>query len=176
MDSKKTKVILIGSGVLAFGIVVYIVFKNYGKRKPQPQVVKRCPAGYTPANGKCKKVVTNGGFGDYSGYGGEFGDYTAYNEYVTGFGDYTGTSVYGGTSGIGMIVSTKNGSRLRKEPNVKSDIIKTYDSGVTLEVVGQSSQSDGIWYNVQEKSAINAADIKRQGWMRSDVVILIGQE
>ena len=165
---EKKKVILIGSGILAFGIVVYIVIKKYAKGKQQ-QVVKRCPPGYTPANGKCKKISNTNTNVDSGGY-----DYTEYTGGGYDYGNIGG--VYGGSGGTGMIVATKNGSRLRKEPNVKSEIIKTYDSGVTLEVVGQSSQSDGIWYNVQEKSAINAADIKRQGWMRSDVVILIGQE
>ena len=87
-------------------------------------------------------------------------------------GSQTGS---GTTSGNGiLIVSTKSGSRLRIEPTTNSQIIKTYDAGVSLVVVGQSSESDGIWYNVQEKSSISSADVKRQGWMRSDVVNVVG--
>jgi hypothetical protein len=171
MDKKK--VLLIGTGVIAFGAVVFFVIRKFsGNKKSQPSVNK-CPQGYIPRNGKCAKLKTTNptnnnstdniyeylyGFGDYTGYGGG------------GFGDYTGTTNTSGGWGTTNYVITRSGSRLRKEPNTNSSIIKTYDKGVLLAIAEQSSESDGIWYKVQEKSGVNATDVKREGWMRSDVV------
>jgi len=162
MDKKKA--ILIGSGVLAFGIVMYIVIRKFSKNKPKPQVF-RCPTGYIPTNGKCKKTSNTLPEGTI-----DYGDYTEYYDY-----DYYGIyydGIYSDeTSPVNtMMVKTKSGARLRKEPNTNSEIIKTYEIDVPLVVVSESSQSDGVWYNVQEKSSISSADVKRQGWMRSDVV------
>jgi hypothetical protein len=162
MDNKKA--ILIGSGILAFSIVVYIVIRKFNKgNKPQ---VFRCPTGYTPANSKCIKT---------SNTPIDYGDVIDYEDVVMNDSIYDG-SIYDGTISDGndgnssSMVKTKNGARLRKEPNTNSEIIKTYEIDVPLVVVGESNQSDGVWYNVQEKSSISSADVKRQGWMRSDVV------
>jgi hypothetical protein len=169
MDNKKA--ILIGSGVLAFGIVVYIVIRKFSKNKPKPQGL-RCPSGYIPANGKCKKTSTTptdttNDYGDYTDYSYE---YTEYYDEATDSTDDVWQNPGFGT--ITKKVKTRNGSRLRKEANTNSSIIKTYDSGVTLVVVGESNQSDGVWYKVQE-SGISPADVKREGWMRYDVVDMI---
>lgn len=159
MDNKKA--ILIGSGILAFSIVVYIVIK-FNKRNSQPQVF-RCPTGYTPANNKCVKTSNTPIY---------YGDVIEYEDVVSIYDDST---IYDGIDTVSdgnspTIVKTKSGARLRKEPNTNSEIIKTYEIGVDLVVVGESSKSDGVWYNVQEKSSISSEDVKRQGWMRSDVV------
>jgi hypothetical protein len=166
MDNKKA--ILIGSGILAFSVVVYIVIRKFSNSK-QPQVF-RCPTGYTPANGKCIKTSTTlpPGAIDF----GDVIDYDIVGIYDSIYDDVTTivTPTTTGNNYSSTMVKTKNGARLRKEPNTNSEIIKTYDVGVTLVVVGESTQSDGVWYNVQEKSSISSADVKRQGWMRSDVV------
>jgi hypothetical protein len=166
MDKKK--VILIGSGVLAFGIVMYIVIRKFSKNKPKPQVF-RCPTGYIPTNGKCKKTsitLPEGteDYGDYTDYSYDYTEYDIYDDVTTVTPTTTGNN-YSST-----MVKTKSGARLRKEPNTNSEIIKTYEIDIPLVVVGESNQSDGVWYNVQEKSSISSADVKRQGWMRSDVV------
>jgi uncharacterized protein YgiM (DUF1202 family) len=57
-------------------------------------------------------------------------------------------------------VFTKAGTRLRKEPNTNSTILKTYQIGQTLTPISASTQSDGIWYLVGEG-----------GYVRSDVVM-----
>jgi hypothetical protein len=180
MDKKK--VLLIGTGIIAFGAVVFFVIRKFsGNKKSQPSGNK-CPQGYIPKNGKCARI-TKSGVGANSGvYGGVYGVGAPSGVYTGGVYDpsaplYTGyvsepSGVYGSTSGQ-TILSTRSGSRLRKEPNTKSTIIKTYDKGVTLVSVGESNESDGLWYKVQEKSSINAADVKREGWMRSDVVDVI---
>ena len=169
MDKKKA--ILIGSGVLAFGIVMYIVIRKFSKNKPKPQGL-RCPTGYIPTNGKCKKTsttlptdtdITDTTDTDY---------YTDYYNYYYGSYDDVTTPVVTPPVNTTKKVKTRNGSRLRKEANTNSSIIKTYDSGVTLVVVGESNQSDGLWYKVQE-SGISTADVKREGWMRYDVVDVI---
>lgn len=161
MDNKKA--ILIGSGILAFSIVVYIVIKKFNKSNRQPQRQLKCPTGYIPTGGKCKKTSTN-----LPDDAIDYGDYTEYYDYYDYYTEYydESTDVTPSTT----IVKTKSGARLRKEPNTNSEIIKTYEIGVDLVVVGESSKSDGVWYNVQEKSSISSADVKRQGWMRSDVV------
>lgn len=56
-------------------------------------------------------------------------------------------------------VFTKAGTRLRKEPNTNSAILKTYQIGQTLMPISASTQSDGVWYLVAEG-----------GYVRSDVV------
>lgn len=56
-------------------------------------------------------------------------------------------------------VYTKSGTRLRKEPNTNSTILKTYEIGQPLTPISASTQSDGIWYLVGEG-----------GYVRSDVV------
>jgi uncharacterized protein YgiM (DUF1202 family) len=62
-------------------------------------------------------------------------------------------------------VSTHSGTRLRASASTSSTIKKTYLAGVTLQVIGQQTASDGLWYNVKEGS--------NEGWMRSDVVTTI---
>jgi signal peptidase I len=163
MDNKKA--ILIGSGILAFSIVVYIVIRKFNKgNKPQ---VFRCPTGYTPANGKCIKTsntpIDYGDVIEYEDVVGIYDDGTIYDGSI-----YDGTVSDDGNSST--MVKTKSGARLREKSSTDSAIIKTYDSGVTLVVVGERNMFDGVWYNVQEKSSISSADVKRQGWMRSDVV------
>jgi uncharacterized protein YgiM (DUF1202 family) len=56
-------------------------------------------------------------------------------------------------------VFTKAGTRLRKEPNTNSTILKTYQIGNVLTPISANTQSDGIWYLVAEG-----------GYVRSDVV------
>ena len=167
MDKKKA--ILIGSGILAFGVVVYFVIKKFKGNTTTTPKGNKCPDGYVPKNGKCAKLKTStldDGTSYHSGY--EYSGYSDYG-YDSGYSYDTGNT--GGISGFGrnFIVSTHSGSRLRKEPNTNSTIIKTYDKGVSLLAVEDSSQSDGIWYKVQEMSGIGN-DVKREGWMRSDVV------
>lgn len=56
-------------------------------------------------------------------------------------------------------VTTKSGTRLRKDPNTNATILKTYNSGVTLHPDNSMDMEDGTWYHVTEG-----------GWVRSDVV------
>ena len=152
------KYIIIGSGVLAFGIVMYVVINKFRKNaKLKLESQKRCPNGYNADNGRCKKIVSS----NTNQYPNQYDDYTDYTDYYIAELDTQPNQLI-----------TKSGSRLRKEPNTTSDIIKTYEKGISLEIVDTSSESDGLWYKVQEKSSINSSDVKREGWMRSDVVTL----
>lgn len=63
------------------------------------------------------------------------------------------------TGTLPTTVSTKSGTRLRKDPNTNSTILKTYNSGVTLHPDDSMDMEDGTWYHVTEG-----------GWVRSDVV------
>jgi hypothetical protein len=175
MDKKK--VLLIGTGIVAFGVVVYFVIKKF--RGGNTSGTNKCPEGYMPRNGKCARLTTTGGgstpptnqSGVYTGYYGETYEYTGYYGGYDGGGNTTTTNTNtSGGWGTTNYVITRSGSRLRKEPNTNSTIIKTYDKGVTLAIVDESEKSDGLWYKVQEKSGVNATDVKREGWMRSDVV------
>jgi len=78
--------------------------------------------------------------------------------------DYsTEDDIFVGEFDTPLIVYTKNGSRLRSEPNTNSTIKKTYQEGEVFFVIGSSNESDGIWYNVDDNSG-------NSGWFRSDVV------
>jgi hypothetical protein len=57
-------------------------------------------------------------------------------------------------------VTTRSGTRLRQSPNTNSTIIKTYQSGVKLTVIGSEEMLDGTWYEISSP----------RGWVRSDVV------
>jgi hypothetical protein len=59
-------------------------------------------------------------------------------------------------------VTTKSGTRLRSDSNTNSSILKTYNAGVNLLVIGDVMQSDGQWFKV--------TDSGNSGWVRSDVV------
>ncbi len=62
-------------------------------------------------------------------------------------------------TGLLLEVFTKSGTRLRKEPNTNSTILKTYQLGEILHPISTSEQADGVWYLVTEG-----------GYVRSDVV------
>jgi uncharacterized protein YgiM (DUF1202 family) len=81
-------------------------------------------------------------------------------------GNTGGGTIGGGTTGgtTSFIVKTKSGTRLRSEPSTSSTIIKTYSAGYEMKVVGNSTQSDGIWYKVIDPNTLQS------GYMRSDVV------
>ena len=57
------------------------------------------------------------------------------------------------------VVTTRSGTRLRKDPNTSSTILKTYNAGIDLHPDNTSDMEDGLWYHVSEG-----------GWVRSDVV------
>jgi hypothetical protein len=57
-------------------------------------------------------------------------------------------------------VTTRSGTRLREKPTTNSTIIKTYQSGVKLTVIGSEEMLDGTWYEILSPS----------GYVRSDVV------
>lgn len=62
-----------------------------------------------------------------------------------------------------MIVAAKSGTRLRKEPNTNSAIVKTYKAGDQFFVNEKKTMSDGDWYHLNNGS----------GWVRSDVVTIM---
>jgi hypothetical protein len=64
------------------------------------------------------------------------------------------------------VVTTKSGTRLRESASTSSKILKTYDSGVVLQVINDVSKSDGTWLKVAKGSS-------EVGWVRSDVVSAI---
>jgi len=57
-------------------------------------------------------------------------------------------------------VTTRSGTRLREKPTTSSTIIKTYQSGVKLTVIGSEEMLDGTWYEI----------LSPRGYVRSDVV------
>jgi hypothetical protein len=57
-------------------------------------------------------------------------------------------------------VTTRSGTRLREKPLTNSTIIKTYQSGVKLTVIGSEEMLDGTWYEI----------LSPRGYVRSDVV------
>jgi hypothetical protein len=65
-------------------------------------------------------------------------------------------------------IKSKIGTRLRKESNTNSEILKTFQSIKDLRFVQSKQESDGLWYQVQEKNS--DGDIIWTGWVRSDVV------
>jgi hypothetical protein len=60
-------------------------------------------------------------------------------------------------------VTTRSGTRLRQAPNTNSTIIRTYQSGIKLTVIGSEEMLDGTWYEISSP----------RGWVRSDVVDVI---
>jgi uncharacterized protein YgiM (DUF1202 family) len=60
-------------------------------------------------------------------------------------------------------ITTRSGTRLRSESNTNSAILKTYNAGVKLLVIDNTTKSDGQWFKVKDSSG-------NTGWMRSDVV------
>jgi uncharacterized protein YgiM (DUF1202 family) len=60
-------------------------------------------------------------------------------------------------------VTTRSGTNLRASSSTTSTILKTYNAGVTLYVIGDKKESDGQWFQVVD-------DKSNQGWVRSDVV------
>ena len=69
-----------------------------------------------------------------------------------------------------LSIKTKIGTRLRKDSNTKSDIIKTYQKIQDLKSVQSKTESDGLWYQVQELNS--NGEVIFTGWVRSDVVIV----
>jgi uncharacterized membrane-anchored protein YhcB (DUF1043 family) len=67
-------------------------------------------------------------------------------------------------------IKTKIGTRLRKDSNTKSDIIKTYQKIQELKSVQSKVETDGTWYQVQELNS--SGEVVWTGWVRSDVVIV----
>lgn len=65
-------------------------------------------------------------------------------------------------------IKSKLGTRLRKESNTNSEILKTFKSITDLKFVQSKQENDGLWYQVQEKN--KDGDIIWTGWVRSDVV------
>lgn len=63
-------------------------------------------------------------------------------------------------SDLPVMVYTKSGTRLRKEPSTSSEILTTFKIGQPLTPVDSKKQTDGLWYQVLEQG----------GWVRSDVV------
>jgi uncharacterized protein YgiM (DUF1202 family) len=57
-------------------------------------------------------------------------------------------------------VTTRSGTRLREKPTTDSKIVKTYQSGVKLTVIGSEDMLDGTWYEI----------LSPRGYVRSDVV------
>jgi uncharacterized protein YgiM (DUF1202 family) len=57
-------------------------------------------------------------------------------------------------------VTTRSGTRLREKPTTDSKIVKTYQSGVKLTVIGTEEMLDGTWYEI----------LSPRGYVRSDVV------
>lgn len=51
---------------------------------------------------------------------------------------------------------------IRSSASTSADIVTTVSSGTVLTYLGQSSQSDGVWYNVKTSGGST-------GWIRSDL-------
>jgi len=64
------------------------------------------------------------------------------------------------------VVTTKSGTRLRDSASTTANILKTYEAGVTLQVINDTKKSDGTWYKVAKGPSV-------VGWVRSDVVSAI---
>lgn len=67
-------------------------------------------------------------------------------------------------------VSTRSGTRLRKDPNTNSTILKTYQSGVTLYTDDSKEMEDGLWYHISSSRVADNYNQSDRGWVRSDVV------
>jgi len=77
---------------------------------------------------------------------------------------------------------SKIGARLRKQPNVNSEILKTYQKVKNLKFVKTQSTNDGIWYLVQELFPVGTispsgedvgGNVEWTGWLREDVITII---
>jgi uncharacterized protein YgiM (DUF1202 family) len=62
-------------------------------------------------------------------------------------------------------VTTRSGTRLRSSSSTSSTILHTYSAGTKLLVNGDTTETDGQWFQVFDSAG-------RSGWVRSDVVDL----
>jgi hypothetical protein len=137
MTPEKKKLWLYAGGATALTLLVYFIFFN----KPAD---KKTPPNPNP-NPKPKPPKPSQ----------DFPEYPEYPEYPDPILEPTIPKT--------MIVEAKSGTRLRKDPNTNSAIIKTYKGGEQLFVKESKKMSDGEWYLLKD----------RTGWVRSDVVDII---
>ena len=176
------KAIYIGGGLLVLGLLSFVVVKAIKGKKPTPPPPNKDDESPTDKKNSVKKqaqVIV--GFLESLGIG-EAGKKKAEeiarqnenpsvvvtqqgNQVVVDTKPTTTTSTTTPTSTPHQIrvVTTKKGTRLREEASSTSKILKTYDAGVTLQVINDTSKSDGTWYKV-------AKGTSEVGWVRSDVV------
>lgn len=69
-----------------------------------------------------------------------------------------------------VIVTTKSGTRLRKDPNTNATILKTYNLGVKLYPDNSVDMEDGTWYHIIQSAIGDKYNQNDRGWVRSDVV------
>ena len=67
-------------------------------------------------------------------------------------------------------IKTKLGTRLRKDSNTQSEILKTYQKIQDLKYLKSKPEVDGTWFQVQEVN--DKGEIIWTGWVRSDVVTI----
>ena len=168
------KALYIGGGLLVLGLLSFFVVKAIKGKKPTT----------TPTNDDDKQTNTdnknsikkqaqviigaieNLGLGDIGKKKAEELDKDKTSVVVTQQGNQvivdTKPTTNATTSQI-RVVTTKSGTRLRESASTSAKILKTYDSGVTLQVINDTTKGDGTWYKV-------AKGTSEVGWVRSDVV------
>ena len=77
------------------------------------------------------------------------------------FGDLSG-----GILQDSLIATTKDGARLRSQPNTDSMVLKTYNADESLFITSSAQGTDGVWYEVNDGEG-------SVGWMREDVITLL---
>jgi hypothetical protein len=143
MTPEKKKLWLYAGGATALTLLVYFIFFN----KP--------PDKKTPPNPNPPKPPTPPKKEDLYDYP-EI-DNSDYQDYVNE------SDIIVNPSGKSTKVGAKAGTRLRKEPNTNSAIVKTYKGGEIILINKSQKFSDGIWYQLTDGS----------GWVRSDVTTWI---
>ena len=154
------KGIIIGVGVLVVGVLSFFLIKQFGKKKSES--VMPLPS---PSSSPQKDVESDLVRDVKSETSTTTTNPTTTTTNTTTPTKTSTTSTTTTSTKLPSIVTSKNGTRVRRESSTNSSILKVLETGVKMSVVGSEQKSDGLWYKV-------VVSPKLSGFVRSDVVNL----
>lgn len=156
----KNKGIIIGVGVLVVGVLSFFLIKQFGKKKSES--VTPLPSPSSSPQKDVEPDLVRDVKSETSTTTTTPTTTTTQTSTTTPTKTST-TSTTTTSTKLPSIVTSKNGTRVRRESSTNSSILKVLETGVKMSVVGSEQKSDGLWYKV-------VVSPKLSGFVRSDVV------